>query len=52
MEGASPLLLRDTLVMVVDVGDVEIAGRVAGIEGGDNVGEVILREPRTEIGAV
>ena len=38
--------------MVVDVGGVEIAGRVAGIEGGDNAGGVILCEPRTEIGAV
>jgi hypothetical protein len=52
MEGASPLLLRDTLVMVVEVGEVVIEGRVAGIEGGDRVGEVILCKPRTEIGAV
>ena len=50
MKGASPLLLRDTLVM--DVGEVGIAGRVAGIEGGDNAGGIILCEPRTEIGAV
>jgi hypothetical protein len=38
--------------MVVEVGDVEIAGRVAGIEGRDRVWEVILCKPRTEMGAV
>ena len=52
MEVASPLLLRDTLVMVCDVEEVEIAGRVARIEGGDRVGEVMLCKPRTEMGAV
>ena len=55
MEGvtvvSAPLLLWDTLVMVVVVGQVVMAGRVAGIEGGDRVGEVILCRPRTEIGA-
>ena len=52
MEGALLLLLRDNLVMVVDVGEVEIAGCILGIEGGDRVGEAILCKPRTEKGAV
>jgi hypothetical protein len=52
MEATSPLLLRDTLVMVVEVGEVDLAGSVAGIEGGDRVGEGILCKPRTDIGAV
>ena len=54
MEGvvvASPPLLWDTL-MVVEVGQVVMARRVAGIEGGYRVGEVIWYRPRTEIGAV
>ena len=37
--------------MVVEVGEVTIAGRVAEMEGGDRVGEVILCRPRTEMGA-
>lgn len=52
MEGVSPLLTWDTLVMVVEVGEVVIAGRVVGMDGGDKVGEVILCRPRTEMGAV
>ena len=50
MEGVSPLLLWDALVMVFEVEEVVIAGRVAGI-GGERVGEVILCRPRTEMGA-
>jgi hypothetical protein len=42
MEALSPLLFWDTLVMVVEVGEEVIAGRV---------GEVILCKPRTEVGA-
>ena len=37
--------------MVAEVGELVIAGRVARIEGGDKVGEVILCRPRTEMGA-
>lgn len=55
MEGVdvstTPPLLWDTLVMVVEVELVVIEGRVAEIEGGDRVGEVMLCRPRTEVGA-
>ena len=40
------LLLSDTWVTEAEVGEVTIAGRVAGIEGGDNVGEAIFRHER------
>jgi hypothetical protein len=49
--GGVPLLLWDTLVMVFEVGEVVMGGRVGDIEGGDSVGEVMLCRPRTEIGA-
>ena len=42
----APLLLWEIFVMVVEVGEVAIAGCVAGIEGGDRVGEC---RPRTEM---
>lgn len=54
MEGvdiSTPPLLWDTLVMVAEVEEVVMAGRVAEIEGGDRVGEVMLCRPRTEMGA-
>ena len=44
------LLLSDTWVMEAEVGEVMIAGHVAGIEGGDNVGKGILWRPRTKVG--
>ena len=53
MKGASaPLLLWDTLVVMVEIGEVAIAGHDAGIEGEDRVDEVTLCRPRTEMGAV
>ena len=36
--------------MVFEVGEAMIAGRVAGIDGGDRAGEVILCKPRTQVG--
>ena len=44
------LLLSDTWVMEAEVGEVMIAGHVAGIEGGDNIREGILCRPRTKVG--
>ena len=44
------LSLWDTLVMVVAVGEVVIAGRVVEIDGGVKVGEFMLCRPRTQVG--
>ena len=44
------LLLSDTWVTEAEGGEVTIAGRVAGIEGWDNVGEGLLCRPRTKVG--
>ena len=44
------LLCSDTWVTEAKVGEVKIAGRIAAIEGGDNIGEGILCRPRTKVG--